>query len=280
MSASGVKYLLASRLNQDCLENLFSIIRGKGGNRDNPSVTEFRVALHQTMVDMLFQTTNNSNNKNCEDDLDHFLFSLSLPTCKPTNTTPITTQELIVQGEKGIGEIERLYMYLGAPPENKIDQELNLQNENVIGYISGFIVKKLKDRLCHICYVNISGNNEDTNLANLTFLKNKLYSEDCTVGLQVPSQNLIGMCLVLEAAYNKFSKQLFQSIDLKRTLFWKLKNSFEQESFFCDNSCETLDKIINIFINIRLHHSLKLFNQEFAKTNRKRNRKMLKLNHE
>ena len=32
----GLPYLLTNRLNQDCVENLFSIIHGKGGHRDNP----------------------------------------------------------------------------------------------------------------------------------------------------------------------------------------------------------------------------------------------------
>lgn len=33
----GFKYLLTNRLNQDCIENPFSIIRGRGGHRDNPT---------------------------------------------------------------------------------------------------------------------------------------------------------------------------------------------------------------------------------------------------
>jgi len=31
-----ISFLLTSRLNQDALENLFSVIRGRGGHRDNP----------------------------------------------------------------------------------------------------------------------------------------------------------------------------------------------------------------------------------------------------
>ena len=38
-------FLLTNRLNQDCIENLFSIIRGKGGQRVNPSSMEFRAAF-------------------------------------------------------------------------------------------------------------------------------------------------------------------------------------------------------------------------------------------
>ena len=43
----GTKYLLTNRLNQDCLENLFSVIRGKGGQRDNPEPLQFRTAFRQ-----------------------------------------------------------------------------------------------------------------------------------------------------------------------------------------------------------------------------------------
>ena len=41
------KFLLTNRLNQDCLENVFSVIRGKGGQRDNPDPLQFRTASRQ-----------------------------------------------------------------------------------------------------------------------------------------------------------------------------------------------------------------------------------------
>ncbi|GFO24150.1 transposable element p transposase [Plakobranchus ocellatus] len=69
----GFRYLLKDRLNQDCLENLFSIIRGKGGHRFNPSPQEFRTALRQTMVDAVLVQ---SKSQNCRGDIDALLFSL------------------------------------------------------------------------------------------------------------------------------------------------------------------------------------------------------------
>ena len=42
---SGFKYLLTNRLNQDCLENVFSILRSKGRFRDNPDPQQFRAAF-------------------------------------------------------------------------------------------------------------------------------------------------------------------------------------------------------------------------------------------
>ena len=41
----GFKFLLTNRLNQDCIENLFSLIRAKGAQRDNPDAGQFRAAF-------------------------------------------------------------------------------------------------------------------------------------------------------------------------------------------------------------------------------------------
>ena len=62
-----MKYILTNRMNQDCIENLFSVIRGKGIHADNPNVCEFRAALRQVMVDSMFAF---SDKKNCQDDVD------------------------------------------------------------------------------------------------------------------------------------------------------------------------------------------------------------------
>ena len=43
----GLRFLFTNRLNQDCVENLFSVIRGKGGQRDNPDPSQFRAAFRE-----------------------------------------------------------------------------------------------------------------------------------------------------------------------------------------------------------------------------------------
>ncbi|KAF1384400.1 hypothetical protein PFLUV_G00119740 [Perca fluviatilis] len=42
---AGMKYVCTAKLNQDCIENLFSLVRGKGGHKYNPSAREFTAAL-------------------------------------------------------------------------------------------------------------------------------------------------------------------------------------------------------------------------------------------
>ena len=56
------------------MENVFSVIRGKGGNRDNPDPQQFRAAFHQVVVDQLLKF---SDIGNCQDNLDNILLSLS-----------------------------------------------------------------------------------------------------------------------------------------------------------------------------------------------------------
>ena len=45
------KYLLTNRLNQDCLENFFSIMRSRGGHSDNPNTVELRAAYRSVCID-------------------------------------------------------------------------------------------------------------------------------------------------------------------------------------------------------------------------------------
>ena len=67
------RFLLTNRLNQDYVENLFSIIRAQGAQRDNPDAGQFRAAFRQVMVDMVMIP---SKGGNCEEDVDKFICTL------------------------------------------------------------------------------------------------------------------------------------------------------------------------------------------------------------
>ena len=74
LQANGFKYLLTNRLNQDCVENLFLIIRGKGGFHDNPDSQQFRAALRHLVIDKLLIA---SSSANCKMDTDKILLDIS-----------------------------------------------------------------------------------------------------------------------------------------------------------------------------------------------------------
>ena len=68
------KFILTNRLTQDCAENLFSIIRGKGGFQDNPDASQFKEAFKYVVADKLFVQSGKSN---CKIDNDKILLDIS-----------------------------------------------------------------------------------------------------------------------------------------------------------------------------------------------------------
>ena len=71
---SEFKYLLTNRLNQDCLENLFLILRSKGRFTDNPDPQQFRAAFRHAIIDKLFVLRTSAN---CVLDADKILLDFS-----------------------------------------------------------------------------------------------------------------------------------------------------------------------------------------------------------
>ncbi|RXN12016.1 Transposable element P [Labeo rohita] len=69
-----VSFLLTNRLIQDCLENAFSSIRARGGNRDKPDSVQFECEYRAVATGLMFS---NSEKTNCEQDLDALLLQFS-----------------------------------------------------------------------------------------------------------------------------------------------------------------------------------------------------------
>ena len=53
---------------------MFSVLRGKGGNRDNPNAKDFREALRAAVVDAILLQ---SDSGNCAEDADRLLLTLT-----------------------------------------------------------------------------------------------------------------------------------------------------------------------------------------------------------
>ena len=60
-----LQFLLTNRLNQDCLENYFSLVRGRGGHLDNPMLfnlwLSFAYALEMVFREHVTQAVHNPN---------------------------------------------------------------------------------------------------------------------------------------------------------------------------------------------------------------------------
>ena len=76
----GFHYLLTNRFNQDCLENLFGVIRQSGLCRDNPTPEQFGSAIRHALINILLKSSENWNCISRSDDLIATLKTLTL--CK------------------------------------------------------------------------------------------------------------------------------------------------------------------------------------------------------
>ncbi|KAL8599881.1 hypothetical protein ACOMHN_025413 [Nucella lapillus] len=217
----GVRFLMTDRLNQDCLENFFSCIRGKGGHLDNPDATQFRLFFRQLMVDKFFL---HSPGSSCRDDNDSFLLTLTCVSSKRDNSTarPVGVSENVC--DVGMTEIvcdggmaERMcdismtevvcdnmtevvcdnmtemvcdnmtevicdnmtevicdnmtevvcessqyeafqdLRDIACPPPPEKDALLQLAEQNILVYISGYIAKKLLGKVCNECKPLLTG---------------------------------------------------------------------------------------------------------------------------
>ena len=168
------------------VENLFSIIRANGAQRDNPDTGQFRAAFRQVMVDMVMIP---SKGENCEEDVDKFICTLeninksTPPSLAPTPDEP-SIMDIIPWGVKSI-------LSVGTLP-TKDEESLTYQETNVLAYIAGYIVHKIKGKVCSSCTEKLLGI-ADTNNPSHDLIEMKSYG-----GLIIPSQLLLGTVELLE----------------------------------------------------------------------------------
>ena len=126
------KFILTGRLNQDCVENLFSIIRGKGGFCDNPYVEQFKAAFKYLVADKLFVQSDTSN---CKVDIGTILLNIS----NVAMAKYIKTQQTDVEKP----QITNVAMVTAVPS--------SLPTKNVAAYLAEYLLSIIPIDTCQGC---------------------------------------------------------------------------------------------------------------------------------
>ena len=251
----GFDFLYTRRLNQDCAENLFSVVRGKGANRDRPDPCQFRAALRQIMVDRILVPRDGAN---CEADMDELLFGASqLATSVQEKPAEVTAPS----------DIDNL----GDVP----DSVLSVEEKNIMVYIAGYISRHVSPIVCSTCQLWLVGQLSTT--TDTTFLANKQLEGTKKGGLVVPSQALSTLCSDAEVAFRAFVPGVLHMFSVRTRIVAHLERSLALD-LPCD-SCGMAGKMFSLFTNIRLHHLLREENRSFVAVKGPRNRKTLKFAH-
>ena len=260
------RFLLTNRLNQDCVENLFSTIRAKGAQRDNPDAGQFRAAFRQVMVDMVMIPNKGGN---CEEDVDKFICTLedinksASPSLAPTPEEPSITDTIP-------WSVKSILSACTLPTKDK--ESLTYHETNVLAYIAGYIVHKIKGKVCSSCTEKLLGI-ADTNNPSHDLIEKKSYG-----GLIIPSQLLLGTVELLELEYRNSIESSLYPDHLKATLASKLSKVDNLQRLQSD-ACHLGILVMHLYLNIRLHHTIKEINLGLRESKDRRNRKALKFSH-
>ena len=267
----GVQYIVTNRLNQDALENLFSVIRGKGSHHDNPDPQQFRYRLRQVMVDKILIPSKVSN---CQDDVDSFLVNLTRDRPPPTETPLLTMSHPIEPLQ-----IVNLVKSCAATDITHLD--------NAIAYVSGWILKKVYPLICNECILKLEFSPQEgqPTPAHLTLIEMKQYDNCLHGGLKKPSLHLVKAITSFEADFLNDLKLRMKDRHIRKTFTEKLLQTVtrtELKGEACN--CPTVDLVIQCFISVRLHHEIRMMNEsiaqeKIAKEIGRKNRKLMKVSH-
>ena len=278
LHAAGVKFLLTNRLNQDCLENLFSVIRGKGGNRDNPDPVQFKAAFRQVMVDAVMVPNSGAN---CLEDLDAFLLTLKgIGETQAPCSTPFVVEPSVMST---VPESVRSLLSVCALPEDGLsDAECN-----IIAYIAGYLCRKVLCKVCTECQEVLKGSIDERNPTHVLLLK-KSYGNTLGGGLIAPSNALYEFVEAMEKNFREIVESVFHMDKVRFRIVAELERRFE--AFQVQQSkplslldcmqCKSRSIVLNLFVTVRLHHCLKESNRCAKGSRGRRNRKVLKFSYE
>lgn len=214
-------YILTTRLNQDVLENLFSIFRQKGGYNRNPTVKLFRMLFRAQSVNNLIRPPSSSN---CETDYDDEMNVLNVP--EYSETTAIGNAELAEENASSESQSSSSNSFVAEEEiENAGTNEGESLEKCAVKYFAGYLARiSLRKSNCLNCQDNMLNKNVTLSDKNELLIFHRLYANiiknDATTGLLAPSELLTK---VVDCCLEAFEKN-FDKLKYKRMLRSRLYN--------------------------------------------------------
>jgi len=200
-SAAPLKYLLGYKFSQDHIELFFGAIRGRGGWNNNPTARQFKAAYKRLLV---HQNVKAVVTGNCLPQEPIELLSIS---SKIEREQQFTSSEIDSRLSSVTME--------SCPPPNDHDYSdvpdlthLSMFVENVVGYVAGFVVRKVKDKVCcDTCESVLTEADNDSQVVSNSKSQSdadRLLQRKNRGGLFKPSDDVVSVCKLSERAFRTF----------------------------------------------------------------------------
>ncbi|XP_063215855.1 uncharacterized protein LOC134527262 [Bacillus rossius redtenbacheri] len=177
----GIEYVLTSRLNQDAIENMFSVLRYRGGFNANPSAQQLRHNLRAFVCTHLLKPAQSAN---CEPDEDALLSVFSKATAAVQDDTAARFDHLSDCDSDADGS------ELASEHTTEISECDSTLESCSVRYVAGYLAKKLENKYhCVTCRKSCSSPNMQLESHHNLLLFNRAYmaKEDRVGKLIAPS---------------------------------------------------------------------------------------------
>ena len=291
-------FLLTTRLNQDPLENLFSILRSRCGHNDNPSVMQFRRNLQYAMTINLMKPPAGTN---CEEDNATVLMAFNdresmNHATREMGLSAETEENLEIQENRDEND----------DTDDRVEASCDMQQPScevtlevcAIKYVAGYLLHKCINKFnCLKCQSNFIKDNQDfeSNDELLIFFKSYKTADGQQLGhLKAPVDKFHTLIV---SAYRRFEKEFRSHVHEKhlgkylgRCIHETLATTNSDVWTVTNDDCqEHRDYIVDLFVRTHVFNHLKWISRDIRdQSSRKRNnstfpekpnRKILKVTH-
>jgi hypothetical protein len=256
-----MKYLLMYKFSQDHIELFFNAIRGCGGWNNNPTARQFVAAYKRLLVRHEVQASNG----NCVAQENITILNVS---SKDQDVTPSSVDSF------DMSLIRRYDLEIRSPITDEHDysdvpnmMSLSPYVQNVVGYMSGFVVRSLMKHMnCLECKeALLFGENDDLMSVR------KLLDRKNRGGLVIPSHSVVTVCETAERCFkrllavnngkppaNKYIDQAISHVVLndigEKNLFQGLQDHMFDSTPDNNHLFRLVKNIAAEYIKIRLYH--------------------------
>lgn len=262
-SQNNIDYLLTSRLNQDPLENYFSMVRSSNTNNSNPSLYEFNRIMAKLMSIKII--TKFSNDSNCEEDDAHTILQLVHDESNQENEiiTQITTDKNTVDTNDR-NEEEIVFDRNEEEIEfGEISTATNMESleGNAARYYIGYVIKKMQIKFpCHECEIQRLKSTEYIEESSEWLIFYKNYIKEQAFGkLKNPTDQFFDICMKQITIFERFIHNYPEIPAIKLKIMEHCTNIEEAALLYeTNNPCYNHNiKYLEMFIKILLFKNCK-----------------------
>ena len=268
-------YLLTYKVSQDHIELLFCCIRDRGGFNNNPNVVQFKAAMRQILIKNSIIVTSAGNCLSFESKSIGSLFSLKWS----KRRTPFIDQVQSGESNGMASDAEQQLI-------NQLLEDVNISSlqENVLYYISGWILRKIIDSVdCHECAESLMKESTGTGTQRTGYSYESLVTSKDRGGLFYSSYAVHKLVVSCERAFqihvannpskistgskleHKIMMDVLKSQDWSRYFPVISDHGFHVDIIFEDDHLtQILKQVCHRYLNMRLHTYAKRYTREIV----------------